>query len=431
MKTKILKSHKSKTSKTKTSKSKTSKSKKSKTKSSKFIHNAIKHKEIKRKISRKELRKYEIDRVKQITKIIPLFTKFYNKFTNDELIALKFYYVHGSYWQTKFLTNEKQPREIKFPFHIYEEQSFRRDVFGPNSKKYPMLKSFDIKDIPNYIKHNYQARIKILNDLDSIYNKPTCPRLSGNEILFRGMTLPKTFKKYKEGDTFTFKNFISTSVYKQVGENFSNGSLFILQDLKNIPFLYMPDDDIDKDKGIEYTKQMGNLNPMYDGTSEYTLPRNLEFKIDKIEDGFMSSIYYKQKIPSFTKLTKLLKNKGILNKNTKNTKKTKKTKNTKKNNQKSNTSNANVINNTKTNSNNNNTNTNTNSNNNNNNNSNNNKNNTIIEKEIFPKVKIYYCSFTKWHPREPLNYDTIMKDAKYVLDEYALSSWNLKQTDLL
>ena len=69
-----------------------------------------------------------------------------------------------------------------------------------------------------------------------------------------------------------------------MGENYSNGSLFILQDLKNIPFLYMPDDDIDKDKGIEYTKQMGNLNPMYDGTSEYTLPRNLEFKIEAPKD---------------------------------------------------------------------------------------------------------------------------------------------------
>ena len=206
MKTKILKSHTSKK-----SKSKKNKSKKSKSKSYKSIHNDIKFKKIKDKISRKEVRKYEIDRVKQITKIIPLFTKFYNKFTNDELIALKYYKVHGSYWQTKFLTNEKKPREIKFPFHIYEEQSFRHDVFGPNSKKYPMLKSFDIKDIPNYIKHNYQARIKILNDLDSIYNKPDCPRLSGNEILFRGMTLPKTFKKYKAGDTFIFKNFISTT----------------------------------------------------------------------------------------------------------------------------------------------------------------------------------------------------------------------------
>ena len=104
-----------------------------------------------------------------------------------------------------------------------------------------MLKSFDIKDIPNYIKHNYKARIKILNDLDSIYNKPDCPRLSGNEILFRGMNLPKTFKKYKAGDTFIFKNFISTTADRNIAEVFSNGGvLFVLQDLTNIPFLYMP-----------------------------------------------------------------------------------------------------------------------------------------------------------------------------------------------
>lgn len=387
MKTKILKSHKSKTSKTKTSKSKTSKSKKSKTKSSKFIHNAIKHKEIKRKITRKVARQFEIDRVSKIAKLIPQFTKFYNKVTNDELIALKYYKGYGSFWQTEFLTNEKNPREIYFPFHISQEQYFRRDIFGPNSKKYPMLKSFDIKDIPNYIKNNYEARIKILNDLDSIYNKTDCPRLSGNEILFRGMTLPKTFKKYKEGDTFTFKNFISTTADRSISEMYSRGGvLFILQDLTNIPFLYMPYSKINKYTGIDYSKYMGLESPYHD-LSEYTLPRNLEFKIDKIEDGFVSPEHVfqfswlrnknKKNISTFTKLNKLLKQKGII-----------KSVNT-------------------------------------NNNTTNNTEENIIEKEIFPKMKLYYCSFTKWHPREPLNYDTMMKDAKYVLDEDALSSWNL------
>ena len=105
MKTKILKSHTSKK-----SKSKKNKSKKSKSKSYKSIHNDIKFKKIKDKISRKEVRKYEIDRVKQITKIIPLFTKFYNKFTNDELIALKYYKIFGSFWIGVRATSCRGPR---------------------------------------------------------------------------------------------------------------------------------------------------------------------------------------------------------------------------------------------------------------------------------------------------------------------------------
>jgi len=246
-----------------------------------------------------------------------------------------------------------------------------------------MLNSFDIKDIPNYIKNNYEARIKILNDLDSIYNKPDCPRLSGNEILFRGMILPKTFTKYKAGDTFIFKNFISTTADRNTAEVYSiGGVLFVLQDLTNIPFLYMPNNKINKNTGIDYSKQMSKNRPFMD-LSEYTLPRNLEFKINKIEDGFVSPknvIQFswhrnknKKNMSSFTKLNKLLKKKGILNSTNEASGDTE---------------------------------------------------DDIIEKEIFPKIKIYYCSFTKWHPREQLMYDTMMKDAKYVLDENALSTWN-------
>jgi len=341
-----------------------------------------KHKSIKRKITRKDIRKYEVERVDKIVKLIPQFTKFYNKFTNDELTALKYYKGYGSFFQTQLLTNENKPLEISFPFRIYEEETFRRDIYGNGSNLYPMLKSFDIKDIPTYIENNYKARIKILNNLDTIYNKPECPHLTGDEILFRGMRLPDSFKKYKEGDTFTFKNFISTTADRNIAERFStHDSLFILQDLKNIPFLYMPQNKFSENTGIEYTKEMGKLIPYHD-LSEYTLPRNLEFKIDKIESGFISpqqavwnfNRNHKQ-ITNFTKLDKLLTKKGIIET-------------------------PEVY-------------------------------NDIIEKEIFPKVKIYYCTFTKWHPREPIVYDTIMKDAKYILDTYALSTWSQKQFEML
>ena len=341
-----------------------------------------KYKSIKRKITRKDIRKYEVDRVSKIVKLIPQFTKFYNKFTNDELSALKYYKGPGSYFQTELLTNEKKPLEISFPFNIYEEQNFRKDVYGHGAQIYPMLKSFDIKDIPTYIENNYKGRIQILNNLDTIYNKPECPHLTGDEILFRGMNLPDSFKKYKEGDTFIFKNFISTTADRNIAEHFSDhDSLFVLQDLKNIPFLYMPSNKFSENTGIEYTKKMGKLIP-YNDISEYTLPRNLEFKIDKIESGFINPVelswnFYRQnkQISNFYKLDKLLKKKGIVET-------------------------PEVY-------------------------------NDIIEKEIFPKLKIYYCTFTKWHPRDPIVYETIMTDVKYVLDTNALSTWSQKQYNII
>lgn len=194
------------------------------------------------------------------------------------------------------LTNNKKPRDIFFPFSLSEEESFRSDIFGSISinNEYPMLQSFDIKDIPNYIKNNYKLRIAILNDLDAIYNKPKCPLLTGNEILFRGMRMPDSFKKLKTGDTFTFKNFISTTFDRHIAEFFSDGdSLFIFNNIINIPFLYMPGNKIYADNAKDYTKELGKLTP-YSDYSEYTLPRNLEFKIYKIENGFTNILNTKK-----------------------------------------------------------------------------------------------------------------------------------------
>ena len=350
-----------------------------------------KHSEIKRKITRKHVRQHEVERVDKIVTLIPKFIKFYNKFTKDELLALKYYKGYGSFFQTELLTNEKKPREIHFPFYVYDEQSFRRDVYSYGNTIYPMLKSFDIKDTPNYIENNYRARINILNDLDKIYIKPECPKLSGDEILFRGMNLPASWKKYKEGDSFTFKNFISTSADRNIAERFSShDSMFILQGMKDIPFLYMPQNKFMDTTPIAYTKEMNKLMPFHD-LSEYTLPRHLEFKIDKIEDGFISpqqargwsNKSIKNRL-NFQKLDKLLSKKGIIENTNVKTKVKDNTVNHKDNDSRE----------------------------------------TLIEKALFPHLKIFYCTFTQWKPREPLVYEDIMKDAKYVLDIGALNSWS-------
>lgn len=358
---------------------------------------SINHTEIKKKVTRKHVRQHEIERVDKIVTLIPKFIKFYNKFTKDDLLALKYYKGQGSFFQTILLTNEKKPREIHFPFPIFQEQSFRRDVYSYGNTIYPMLKSFDIKDTPAYIENNYRARLNILNNLDSIYNKPDCPKLSGDEILFRGMELPASWKKYKEGDFFTFKNFISTTVDRNIAERFSDhDSLFILQGIKDIPFLYMPQNKFMESTPIDYTKEMNKLMPYHD-ISEYTLPRNLEFKIDTIEDGFISpqqargwSNKSNKNRLNFQKLDKLLSKKGIIEKSNVDKSNNKDGKDSK---------------------------------------DNENNRQTIIEKALFPHLKIFYCTFTQWKPREPLVYEDIMKDAKYVLDIGALNTWSNKNDD--
>ena len=356
---------------------------------------------IKRKITRKDVRKHEVKRVHNIMNILPSIIKFYNTLSKTDIIALKYYKGNGSYFQTNLLTNNKKPREILFPFSLQAETMFRNDIYGSINNLYPMIQSFDIKDIPNYIKNNYQLRIAILNDLDVIYNNPKCPRLTGNEILFRGMMMPDSFKKLKTGDTFTFKNFISTTFDRTIAEFFSRGNtLFVFNNIINIPFLYMPGIKIQADNAKDYTKELGKLTP-YSDLSEYTLPRNLEFKIYKIETGFNTQTYYSantNKTTNMSNLFKLLqKNKNLQNTNMKyssdlpNLSNLPTSFNSSTSESESSSEEQNLSN--------------------------------IIENNIYKKLKIYYCEFIKWHPREPINYENIMNGAKFVLDENALNSW--------
>ena len=131
------------------------------------------------------------------------------------------------------------------------------------------------------------------------------------------------------------------------------------------------------------------------------MPRNLEFKIYKIETGFNTQTYYSAnttKTTNMSNLFKLLqKNKNLQNTNMKyssdlpNLSNLPTSFNSSTSESESSSEEQNVSN--------------------------------IIENNIYKKLKIYYCEFIKWHPREPINYENIMNGAKFVLDENALNSW--------
>lgn len=108
-----------------------------------------------------------------------------------------------------------------------------------------------------YIEQSYGKRVSILNTLDTVYDHKDCPKLTGNELLFRGMNNIPAIKKLKVGDTYTFKNFISTTLDRQISENFARGdTVFVLTGLKDISFIYMPDSKAFADREyIEFIKK--------------------------------------------------------------------------------------------------------------------------------------------------------------------------------
>ena len=344
-------------------------------------------KSLKRRITRKSIRKFTVDRTSKIMNILPEFIKFYNSLDNDYIMALKYYKGPGSFFQSSLLTykpdRKKTPRKLYFPFWYSQDYHLFNDILGQKTLELlPFSYSIDITQIDAYIKKSYNARITLLNRLDEIYNMKKCPRMTGNEILFRGMHSIPEIHKLKVGDSYLFENFISTTIDRDVAETFSGGRdscIFVLQNMKDIPFLYMPGNKLRTDD--KYTKFIGDVPSRWD-LSEYTLPRNLEFVIERIEDNYKSSSsssFTNRSIESgkYSNLLKVLRKRGLLDSVESDTKDEEK-KSEKRN---------------------------------------------AIEENIYPKVKFIYCTFKTWHPRELIKWENIAKDAEFVLDKEAINSW--------
>ena len=172
-------------------------------------------KSLKARITRRSQRKFDVERVGRILDILPQFNKFYSKLSQNEIMAVKYYKGFGSFFQSQLLADYKEvskgkteKRELSFPFSLWQEQRLRQDIFPNGTDLLPFTKSLDIKELPKYIETSYKARITLLNRLDKIYDRKDCPRMTGKEILFRGMGMNPAIKKLKEGDTYLFKNFI-------------------------------------------------------------------------------------------------------------------------------------------------------------------------------------------------------------------------------
>ena len=226
----------------------------------------------------------------------------------------------------------------------------------------------DATNIDKYIDESYGKRIAILNDLDTVYDHKDCPKLLGNELLFRGMRAVPAIKKLKVGDTYTFKNFISTTIDRQVAENFAQGdTVFVLTGLKDIPFVYMPNNKLRDDRDyIQFLKD----NTLIDDLSEITLPRNLEFEIISIEKRHTQPGWQQHnKQGTIGQLMSTLKKRGLANEK------------------------------------------------------------EVVEDGMYPKGLFIFGKLKTWLPREFINFDYIKDSSKFVLDEWALSTWKGKDKE--
>jgi len=354
-----------------------------------------------KRITRKPVRDFEVLRVQSILDILPAFTKFYDKLSRDDIIAIKYYKGFGSFFNSNLLV-AKQSKSIDklkltVPFYYDEEILLRRDLFGSTTNPELYFQpSLDIKELGKYIDSSYSIRIKLLNRLDNIYSHPDCPRMKGQEILFRGMQASDIIRKLKVGDKYLFQNFISTTIDKKIAERFTGAwggghpCVFILMNMKDIPFIYMPNKKL-SDVNIKYSTFMKSGN-LFQDYSEYTLPRNLEFTIERIENKPITT-HSNIKNGNFAALEKILKRKGYFN--LANQKLTSAIEDNSSNDKATATTDENIK--------------------------------KEIEKSIFANAIHYYCTLNEWKPRTPIDWKTISSNAEFILDKNAINSWITKE----
>jgi len=245
--------------------------------------------------------KYSVNDIKNDTnKIVKMylniqkFKNFYKNLNASERKIIDFYKRWGYQNMNRFLYSGYKLETLFFPDDMGFFQEDQRKYIPKYLQKFMNYKTkkFIPKYIPEFI--TLFMNNEIINrvyEMDKLYTKPDTPKFEGTEILYRGTNgAIVTDKNTKIGDELIFKNYTSASSNKKVALSFSNLKtsddnhsccLFILYNMKNIPYIYLPWDDVYKHKNINNS----DIKYADDDEFEYLLPRNLKFEIINITIG--------------------------------------------------------------------------------------------------------------------------------------------------
>jgi len=293
--------------------------------SSKKVNASMKSKSV---ITRKKIRESTSESMhnhrEKTKKIITMlsnlkkFTAFYKELKPEERETLQDYKYSGYVKINKYLYSGNKMQDF------YIDDIFLEDIkkyFSKETKDLADIKSINPGNIKKYVELYINNKIvKSINTIDKIFQSPKIQKLQGNEILYRGTIGHSITKKTSRvGNEVVFKNFISTSTEQYISEQFISNRkpkdkiccMYILHNMKDVPFIYLPWQIKDSDKlNKKYISQA------FSDEFEFLLPRGLKFKISKkeyIDYKFSNNwmAFKSMKKLSFEKLTKLLINLGM------------------------------------------------------------------------------------------------------------------------
>lgn len=239
------------------------------------------------------------------------FKTFYKKLKKDEKLALQDYKRAGYIEINSYLYSGNKFNDFYIGKYFMEDI---KKYFSKNTVDLVDIKSINPSNIKKYVElYVNKLVVERINTIDSLFKLPDTPKLTGKEVLYRGVRENMLKSSYRVGSEVTFKNFLSTSIEQTISEFFIASyktripdklcCLYVLHNLKDVPFIYLPWE----------IKTASKLNKKYIWQSshdehEYLLPRNLKFKVIKKEyTDFLSNDNITFKTLTFEKLSRLIK----------------------------------------------------------------------------------------------------------------------------
>ncbi len=251
------------------------------------------------------------------------FNNFYKHISSIEKETLIGYKNFNYISINKYLYNHNNIKEFNIDYKDFGENI--KSLYSNTTKGLFNYKNISVENLPKYIElYVNKLIINKIHILDKLFTHKNIYKLSGDEILYRGTAGHTiTNDKNKIGDEVVFNSFTSTSTNKDVTEYFINGvynksppkkhnlnssicCLYILHGLKDVPYIFIPWKNVIKSQLKSHIKF--SLNEEF----EYLLPRNLKFKIKKIETIIDDNVSTSSLL-TFEKLDKIMKHTKINN----------------------------------------------------------------------------------------------------------------------
>lgn len=227
----------------------------------------------------KILRTVKTRKILSILGYLKQFNKFFKSLSFAEKSMLSLYKGFGYYNINKYLFSNNKLNELDV------QQSFvleLKEHFSKNTKDFIDFNSITPNNIKLLVELYVNKNIvESINIIDKIFQNPLIPKLTGKELLYRGTNEHSiTTKNSKIGDEVIFKNFISSSTEQSISERFikhktkDSCCMYVLTNLKDIPFIYLPWNIKASSKLSTY-----KITQTFIEEFELLLPRGLKFKI--------------------------------------------------------------------------------------------------------------------------------------------------------